>query len=624
MSVSPQDFALWSRYTGRPYPTNPAERMALAPEVYAFNRQLAAGQNPLSRAARGVGSALKVAGKAALGTGLLIGGGYLLNQYLTDRVYNQPPSAEPSTETTQQTEAQSGAAPATKLPQERPVYVVRERQSPPGPDMPPPTELGTLEHLYAQAEETREATPGMSWEQAGMSELSKQRRDFDRIEKAKREKKLRKKEAKKLAKKVLKGIRQEEKSEKLQLDDEPDVVSSVDQNVVNPASPLSQNIEATDHSSPGEIHTPPIANQTEPVKIQRIIDRQDTGSANAPVPSTSIQDRVAAFRKGSRYQQIMGLAGVSAEPEELIGDTSVPEATSEVRMPIQTRVSGVKPGVATAQPSTPPVSPVSPIVRRTAEDYDRERLERMAGVRIAPGSKTQSGETNVSSSQPATVRLSGTETFATDPTIRVNKFLSEMSQTKGPLQSYSIPEERSGAVKSLTFYPGGEIEVGMRKGGNYTYQATDPYRLALGDYANEGLPPGMGNIGSLLTPKSAGRALGLYAVQEGGSTTGVDPQYLGAMSQAEIEKKLRSKTASTRQQAERHQASRLISETFDQRYSQAPMSDAEKQKLREERSPAAIAEYRATKAANAPQFAFDQDLATKTRQFLANVQAGLT
>jgi len=40
----------------------------------------------------------------------------------------------------------------------------------------------------------------------------------------------------------------------------------------------------------------------------------------------------------------------------------------------------------------------------------------MAGVRIVPGSKTQSGETNVSSSQPATVRLSGTETSATPPT----------------------------------------------------------------------------------------------------------------------------------------------------------------------------------------------------------------
>jgi len=577
--------------------------MALAPEVYAFNRQLAAGQNPLARAVSGVGSVLDVAGRLALGTGLLVGGSLLASKYL-----KSAPSETKNIETTGSSDATESLS---KPQQRRETKVVRERRSPPGPDMPQPTELGTEEHLIAQAFETQEGSPGMSAEQASMPELAKQMRDYERIVNEEGEA-------------MLAQFLLENKSRKLQLDDEPDVVSSVDQNVVNPASPLSQNIEATDHSSPGEIHTPPIANQTEPVKIQRIIDRQDTGSADAPAPSTSIQDRAAAFRKGSRYKQMMGLAGVSAEPEELIGDTSVPEATSEVRMPIQTRVSGVKPGVATAQPSTPPVSPVSQTVRRTAEDYDRERLERLAGVRIASGTKTQSGETNVSSSQPATVRLSGTETFATDPTIRVNKFLSEMSQSKGPLQSYSIPEERSGAVKSLAFYPGGEIEVGMRKGGNYTYQATDPYRLALRDYANEGLPPGMGNIGSLLTPKSAGRALGLYAVQEGGSTTGVDPQYLGAMSQAEIEKKLRSKTASTRQQAERHQASRLISETFDQRYPQAPMSDTEKQKLREERSPAAIAGYRATKAANAPQFSLNQDLVTKTRQFLANVQSGVT
>jgi len=588
MSVSPQDFALWSRYTGRPYPTNPAERMALAPEVYAFNRQLASGQNPLARAVSGVGSALDVAGRLALGTGLLVGGSLLASKYL-----KSAPAEIKDIETTGSSDVTESLS---KPQQRRGTKVVRERRSPPGPDMPQPTELGTEEHLIAQAFETQEASPGMSAEQASMPELAKQMRDYERI-------------VNEVGQAELAQTLLENKSRKLQLDDEPNVVSSVGQNVFNPASPLSQNIEATDHSSPGEIHTPPIANQTEPVKIQRIIDRQDTGSADAPAPSTSIQDRAAAFRKGSRYKQMMGLAGVSAEPEELIGDTSVPEATSGVRMPPQTPAAGVKPGGATGQPSTSPASPVPPTVRRTAEDYDREMLQRRSGIQL-PSEPFYSSVPRGS--------------LATDPTIKVNKFLSEMSQSKGPLQSYSIPEERSGAVKSLSFYPGGEIEVGMRKGGNLTYQATDPYRLALGDYANEGFPPGMGNIGALLTPKSAGRALGLYAVQEGGSTTGVDPQYLGLMSQTEIEKKLKSKTATLRQQAERHQASRQFSESFDQRYPQAPMSDTEKQKLREERSPAAIAGYRATKAANAPQFSLDQDLVTKTRQFLANVQSGVT
>ena len=40
MPVSPQDFALWSDLTGNPYPQTPAERMALAPHVYDYTRNL--------------------------------------------------------------------------------------------------------------------------------------------------------------------------------------------------------------------------------------------------------------------------------------------------------------------------------------------------------------------------------------------------------------------------------------------------------------------------------------------------------------------------------------------------------------------------------------------------------
>ena len=40
MPVSPQDFALWSRITGNPYPQTPTERMALAPQVYEFNKTI--------------------------------------------------------------------------------------------------------------------------------------------------------------------------------------------------------------------------------------------------------------------------------------------------------------------------------------------------------------------------------------------------------------------------------------------------------------------------------------------------------------------------------------------------------------------------------------------------------
>ena len=66
MPVSPQDFALWSRMTGNPMPRTPAEQMALAPQVYQFNRQLE--QRP-----SGIRQFIDTAGRAALGAGLLTG-----------------------------------------------------------------------------------------------------------------------------------------------------------------------------------------------------------------------------------------------------------------------------------------------------------------------------------------------------------------------------------------------------------------------------------------------------------------------------------------------------------------------------------------------------------------------
>ena len=85
MPVSPQDFALWSRMTGNPMPRTPAEQMALAPQVYQFNRQLSQGQNPLLGAAEAVSSTIDKVGKTALGLGLVAGAGLLTGKYLKSR-----------------------------------------------------------------------------------------------------------------------------------------------------------------------------------------------------------------------------------------------------------------------------------------------------------------------------------------------------------------------------------------------------------------------------------------------------------------------------------------------------------------------------------------------------------
>jgi hypothetical protein len=74
MPVSPQDFVLWSDLTGNPYPSTPAERMALAPEVYQFTRGIGrrggTQMSPLRKA-------VDVIGKTALAAGAIAGAAYL-------------------------------------------------------------------------------------------------------------------------------------------------------------------------------------------------------------------------------------------------------------------------------------------------------------------------------------------------------------------------------------------------------------------------------------------------------------------------------------------------------------------------------------------------------------------
>ena len=78
MSVSPQDFALWSQMTGRPYPQSPAERMALAPEVYSYTRSIGRQGGPTMGPVR---RTVDVIGKAALAAGAIAGAGYLVSKY---------------------------------------------------------------------------------------------------------------------------------------------------------------------------------------------------------------------------------------------------------------------------------------------------------------------------------------------------------------------------------------------------------------------------------------------------------------------------------------------------------------------------------------------------------------
>jgi hypothetical protein len=74
MALTPADFAAYSRATGAPYPEDPEEKAALAPEVLQFR------QNQL-RAPQQESNPLAVLGTAALGLGALAGGVALARRF---------------------------------------------------------------------------------------------------------------------------------------------------------------------------------------------------------------------------------------------------------------------------------------------------------------------------------------------------------------------------------------------------------------------------------------------------------------------------------------------------------------------------------------------------------------
>ena len=134
MPVSPQDFALWSNLTGNPYPETPAERMALAPEVYQFNKNLArrggTGMSPLRRA-------VDVIGKTALAAGALAGAAYFGKEYFSPSAKSPDKASSPVDEVEDVTETPT---PVRERPRERAIYEA--------PALPPGRESKSIADLY--------------------------------------------------------------------------------------------------------------------------------------------------------------------------------------------------------------------------------------------------------------------------------------------------------------------------------------------------------------------------------------------------------------------------------------------------------------------------------------------
>jgi len=103
--------------------------MAIAPQVYQFNQQLAQGRNPFDQAADFVGSTISNVGKAAIGLGLLTGAGLLASKgYKTygERKAASEPTAKQTTEETAPAPAPA-PAPAT-TPGAEPEDIVKVTQ----------------------------------------------------------------------------------------------------------------------------------------------------------------------------------------------------------------------------------------------------------------------------------------------------------------------------------------------------------------------------------------------------------------------------------------------------------------------------------------------------------------
>jgi hypothetical protein len=512
MPVSPQDFALWSRMTGNPYPQTPAERMALAPEVYSYTRQIGRQGGPTMGPVR---RAVDVAGKFALGAGLIAGAGYLASRGFQKLDLDNEPDI---------------------------VSTVAE----------------AVPDSYSQVSRASgDVTP-------------------------------------------------------------PTTSDYYNQDVVPHQTAAVQSLRGTTAQKPtlGPIEQKP-ANQSEVIGSQQYFtpgteEQQLSGAAQ---PSPSIRDQaeeligrvsasqVAKFRQSPSYAATVK----PLDSEELIGGVSSYEEPqtqaavipAEVRVTPATRTAVVKQESPIAEMSS--VSAPQPVVvaapqRKTAEQMEDERLARMAfgnmpiekaTALLAAARASKSGSTVAAPSelpatvvtprQPEAIRVSS-EVSAPAPRISPNEFLSAMSQQAGPVATYEIPSERSKAVRGLAFYPGGEIgvQMGKRKGGptEYAYATADPYRLALSDYAEEGFPGGMGNIGGIVADKALAHQMGLQqSVEKGGGIRQKrQPVYAGLMSEADIASAGMGKSGSTRaravEQAERHFETRNIMQELEARAAQ--------------------------------------------------------
>jgi hypothetical protein len=527
MPVSPQDFALWSELTGNRYPSSPAERMALAPEVYQFTRGI--GRRGGTQMG-GLRKAVDVIGKTALAAGALAGAAYLGAEGYKRLNLDDEPGVPTSPEPVANPGAVQSAditPPTTSdrygqdiVPHQTSLMQTVRGVSPGKPTVVDSEEKpATQSHVISSSQTF---SPGNELEQLATKGVPHTPvRD----------------RADELIAEFLGGVAAEEKQqEKIQ--------KGLD------------------------VYTAGITGKIE--RELKPIFKEGRQEGISPVGQGSVRG-VEAFRQSPEYATMMRDAGASMEAEELVGVPGQETVIGAVRPTTETRVVVDKPvevespiaamATPTAITSSAPsgLEGASPetvaLARRTLGHLPLEQA-----ISLLSGGKGS----QVVKAQPAKTRV------AEEGRISPNEFLSAMSQQKGPLASYSIEPERSKAVSGMTFYPGGEIGVEMKSRGKpveYAYATADPYRLAMRDYAEEGFPESMGSVAGIAANQALAHQMGLQkAVERGGAIREKrQPVYAGLMSDSDIVSAGMGKSARAKEQAERHLETRQVMEALEQR-----------------------------------------------------------
>jgi hypothetical protein len=488
--------------------------MALAPEVYSYTRSIGRQGGPTMSPVR---RAVDIAGKVALGAGLLAGAGYLVNKGYEKLDLDNEPDVVPTVveeipNVNSQVARNSGdVTPPTTSDNYNQDVVPHQTegvQQLRGTTPQKPT-LGPIEQKTATQSDVisgqQHFSPGSEQEQlASPAQPNPSIRD----------------QAEELIGRVSAGqiakFRQSPSyaanvrsvdAEELIGDTTPYVEASAPSTVIaGPVreTPRTRTIVVKEESPIAEMAAPAAVDVGSALRSKGLSLAGDDGGIrvvgrhgnefylNHPYSSHSKAGiRQTALQEEQTARELLESAGVSPE---------------QAKDYWSTKLNALQTGVEPTQEVATPVTVTSPVPqRKTAAQMEDERLARMAfgnmpmeqatallaSARAAKGGKTMGVSTEtpspvITTRQPQPVRVSS-EVSAPAARISPNEFLSAMSQQVGPVATYEIPAERSKAVRGLAFYPGGEIgvQMGKRKSGptEYAYATSDPYRLALSDYA---------------------------------------------------------------------------------------------------------------------------------------------